>query len=286
MLKTVLLVLLAANGALWAARQGWLGQHDDAATRDPQRLTRQVNPALVKVLTPADAAAVLAAADARCVEAGPFRGAEAGQAERALRELALPADTWQALSSGTHAGFMLYIGKFASREAVQNKLEELRRHRTSGEILSEDPEWRWGVNLGRYDERADAEKAITVLQSRGVRTAKIVPVRAGPRQVRLRVPKADAALRARLAELGLPGGAAFAACAGAGTASGTAKAASAASAASRPATAGSGAAVAVSRSASALAAAPSAPAAAASGAAPAGRSAAAASAAASTAASR
>jgi len=213
MLRALLLVLLLANGLLFAARQGWLGKPGDSAEREPQRLARQVNADQVRVLTEAEARLVLARADAQCLEAGPFNPAEAPVAERVLRDAGLPAGSWQALANGDHAGFMIIIGRLADREAVLRKTDELKRRHVGSEVLPDGSEFAPGLNLGRFDDRASADSALAAIAQHGVRTARVVAVRAGVRQLRLRVPQADAALRARLAALKLPSGPGFVACA-------------------------------------------------------------------------
>jgi len=213
MLRALLLVLLLANGLLFAARQGWLGKPGDSAEREPQRLARQVNADQVRVLTEAEARLVLARADAQCLEAGPFNPAEAPVAERVLRDAGLPAGSWQALANGDHAGFMIIIGRLADREAVLRKTDELKRRHVGSEVLPDGSEFAPGLNLGRFDDRASADSALAAIAQHGVRTARVVAVRAGVRQLRLRVPQADASLRARLAGLKLPSGPGFVACA-------------------------------------------------------------------------
>jgi hypothetical protein len=104
MLRLLVVLLLAANGAFIAWSQGWLdavtGPHDE---REPARLAEQVRPDDVKLLPPRAASAVLAAADAAgtpvCLEAGPFAGAELEAAERQLT--ALPPGSWTRVASRT-----------------------------------------------------------------------------------------------------------------------------------------------------------------------------------------
>lgn len=108
MLRLLVVVLLAANGAFFAWSQGWL----DAVTgtralgeREPARLDEQVRPDDVKLLPPRAASAALAAAEARsaaiCLEAGPFAGAELEAAERQLA--ALPPGSWTRVASTASA---------------------------------------------------------------------------------------------------------------------------------------------------------------------------------------
>jgi hypothetical protein len=95
-LRTLLLVLLAANGLVFAWMVGWLEPAWPApgqAEREPARLSSQVNPGVVTVLPPGPASAAVGAARQsaiRCVEAGPFGVVDAAAAEAALETANLP----------------------------------------------------------------------------------------------------------------------------------------------------------------------------------------------------
>ena len=67
MLRALVLVLLVANGFVFAWSQGWLSpllQPPGVAEREPERLQQQVRPDSITVLSPAAAAAALAASQA------------------------------------------------------------------------------------------------------------------------------------------------------------------------------------------------------------------------------
>ncbi|MGQ9725264.1 MAG: SPOR domain-containing protein, partial [Tepidimonas sp.] len=61
MLRAVVILLLIANGALWAWRHGYLGNPGEGgmadATREPQRLSQQVEPQRLRLLNPAGSTA-------------------------------------------------------------------------------------------------------------------------------------------------------------------------------------------------------------------------------------
>jgi len=274
MLRPLALGLLVANALLLAAQFGvydrLLGRPDpQQAQREPERLQRQLHAETLRVLPPQAASAALAAAAASaaassaaplaCLEAGPFAGAEAEAAERTLRDAGLPAGSWQLLKTEDGGAFMVYMGRYAEREQLQRKLEELKRRKVEAEELRGAPELQPGLNLGRHDSKAAADAALAAMAKRGVRTARVITLRAAQTQVLLRVPAADATLRARLAGLRLPSGPGFAACSAApeGQAA-SAAASSAAPAASAPASTAAASAV---RPAAAPPAAASAPAA-------------------------
>ncbi len=246
MLRLAVVVLLIANAAMLAFNLGLLDRlgSDRDAEAEPQRLARQVDPDRVQVLTPQAASAAIAAAAAAaaasaaaaaapaCMQAGPFAGADAAPAEKLLADLGLPASSWQAERSDRGGIYLVYMGRYADPEAVQRKLKELERIQVSAEPLRDAPEFQPGVSLGRFESQAPAAAELARLVQRGVRTARVVTLRAATPTLMLRVPAADAALRQRLATLALPGGLGFVRCEAAAPPSTSASATPAASAAS------------------------------------------------------
>jgi hypothetical protein len=252
MLRPLALGLLVANALLLA---GHFGAFDKLtgpgapAQREPERLQRQVHPELIGILSPQAASAALgaaaasaaasaalaaeaaaSAAAAACLEAGPFSAADAEATERTLRDAGLPAGSWVAHKTEDGGAFMVYMGRYADRETLQRKLEELKRRRLEAEDLRTTPELQPGLSLGRFASKAEADAALAGLAQRGVRTARVITLRQAQSQTLIQVPAADATLSARLAGLKLPTGPGFVACSAA-PAEPAAAAASAASAA-------------------------------------------------------
>jgi len=101
MLRTLLVVLVAANGVAFAWTQGWLEPMLHApgqAEREPARLASQVRPESVRILAPAaasDAAGAARLAVPRCVEVGPFGLVDAAAAESALEAGGLASGSWE-----------------------------------------------------------------------------------------------------------------------------------------------------------------------------------------------
>ena len=108
---------------------------------------------------------------------------------------------------------MVNMGRYADRETLQRKLDEVKRMKLDAEELRGKPELQPGLNLGRFDQRAEADAALAKVVQRGARSARVVTLRAAQSQILLRLPAADAATRARLAGLTLPSGPGFVACA-------------------------------------------------------------------------
>ena len=148
-----------------------------------------------------------------CLEAGPPGPADADAAERSLRDAGLAAGSWLVQKTEDRGAFMVYMGRYADRDTLQGKLDQLKRRKVEAEDVRSLPELQPGLNLGSFDNKPAADAALARLLQRGVHTARVITLRPAQTQTVLRLPAADAALRARLAGLRLAGGLAFGACA-------------------------------------------------------------------------
>ena len=236
MLRILAIVLLGGNALLLAAQFGLFDRltgadSGQAPQREPARLQRQVDPQALHILSPQAASAALIAATASaattaaqaataasntraqaCLEAGPFNTAEAEVAARTLRDAGLSPASWQALTTEGPGAFMVYMGRYADRETLQRKLDELKRMKLDAEELRGKPELQPGLNLGRFDQRAAADAALANMAHRGVRSARVLTLRQAQSQTVLRLAAIDAATQARLAGLVMPSGPGFVAC--------------------------------------------------------------------------
>lgn len=221
-LPALVVLLILANLGFFAWSQGWLdglaglGAH---AEREPERLARQFQPHLLRILTPGAAAPAASTAvdSGRCLEAGPFTPADASAAERLL-QTALPAASWARRTVERPGVWLVYLGRFIAADAQQKKVEELRRLQLPFDEVTSPPDLAPGLSLGRFDNRQAAEQALEGLTQRGARAARVVLLAEPATQVSLRVAHADAATAAQLAGLdgvisGQPLGKAFAPCA-------------------------------------------------------------------------
>lgn len=150
-----------------------------------------------------------------CLEAGPFAETELPAAERALRAAALPPGAWTtAVKIERKGSFLVYMGRYADRAALLRKQDELKRLKLNAEELRDAPELQPGLSLAHFADKTAAEAELARLVQRGLRSAKVVTLTPPVSVAMLRIPAADAALRARLDALRLPpGGLGFAACA-------------------------------------------------------------------------
>lgn len=220
LLRTLLLLLLAANAGFYAWRAGWLepvsaaiGLPGPTQGREPQRLAQQVRPDAIKLLPARPAAAAESAAApvpasaasgpadttvTACLEAGPFRADERTLVENALREVQ-PALRWEWRDAAP--GWWLAMGPFPDRESVTRKREELQRRGITPEAVNSGGAVL--LVLGRYAQRTEADAQLLAMTARGVQSARVLapPTGSQPTQQLLRVPAADAAQQERLAAL-------------------------------------------------------------------------------------
>ncbi len=123
-------------------------------------------------------------------------------AAEAAASAALPAGSWADVRTEQPAVWIVYMGKFASADAQQKKVEELTRREVAFEPVSGAPELEPGLALGRFDERAQADAALQKLaQQHAIRTARVVELRHATVQHRLRIAQADPSLAGRATAL-------------------------------------------------------------------------------------
>lgn len=217
MLRAAAIVLVLANAAFFAWTQGWLDSVVGVRAigdREPERLLRQVRPETIRILPPS---ALAAASPPACLEAGPFAAADLATVEAALRSAwpAAPADAWSSVKTDQPGVWIVYMGRYPNRDALNRKQEELVRRNVAFEEMHSPPALGPGLSLGRFDDRAKADNALEQFTQQGIRTAKVIELTPPTSVYLLRVEAADAALAALLSGVkadALPGKA-FTACA-------------------------------------------------------------------------
>ena len=219
MLRIFVAALLVANLAFFAWSQGWL---DDIVgvrsigDREPERMGRQVNPELVRVLPVGDAALTGAAPGptaAACLEAGPFNDTDAAIAQTAA-QLALPAAGVTDVKTDKPGLWIVYMGRYANREALTKKEDELKRRKLDYEEVRDNAALAPGLSLGRFDAPTAAAAALEQFAQQGIRTARVVELAPASNSHMLRIVAADAALAAQAMSIKLGAlGKGFAGCA-------------------------------------------------------------------------
>lgn len=205
MLRLLVLLLILANGVYFAWSEGMLRAYGfaPAQQREPQRLTQQVRPEAIRVLTPAEFKRVEAQVHAElvpkeCLMAGPFDDAQVASLRHAL-ESALAPGTWQIEPIPVPARWIVYMGKFANAEALAKKQGELAAMKLAPQALT-NPDLEIGLSLGGFATQAEATAELNKLAQRGIRTAKVLLERQEGKLSQLKLPAVSAEMKAQLAD--------------------------------------------------------------------------------------
>ncbi len=234
-----MLLLALANAGYFAWARGTLAPYGfaPAAQSEPQRLTQQLHPEALRILTPlearqlessaapangsppvpapltepAAASSLSAAATATWVlAAGQETAAAATQclqaglfsdeqtaALRARLQDALPAGSWALESSIEPARWMIYMGKYASADLLAKKRAELRQRNVSFQSLN-DPALEPGLSLGNFSDQLDAQTELERIAKLGVKTARVIQSQPELRGQKLKLAAVTPDLRAQL----------------------------------------------------------------------------------------
>ncbi|AKJ27023.1 SPOR domain-containing protein [Caldimonas brevitalea] len=227
MLRLLVLLLLIANLGFYAWRGGHLAAVAGAPAdeREPERLREQVRPEAIRlpaakperrgaVAAPADASLQTVAAHppevsgtaaptgplpaaGRCVEAGPYTETEMARVKTVL-DAELPAGEWSPQRREKPGVFLVYIGRFPSREALQQRQSELRALGLASEELRSSPGFEPGLSLGRYTDKREADARLGEVAAKGLRTARVVTITPSIASYFVRLRDGGDALQARL----------------------------------------------------------------------------------------
>jgi hypothetical protein len=138
-----------------------------------------------------------------CLEAGPFAADEIGGADAAL-QAALPGELRSSVATvklDKPGQWIVYMGKYPNRDALLKKIEELKRRNVTYDEVRSPPSLDGGLSLGRFDDRASAERALAQFGQQGIHTARVVEISPAGATFLLRAANADGALAARLSGL-------------------------------------------------------------------------------------
>jgi len=221
MLRALVAALLIANLVFFAWTEGWLDSVVGVRSigdREPERMARQVRPELVRVLSAGDAASATMAEPAAqsapaCLEAGPFGDAEVTIAQAAA-QAALPGAGVTDVKTDQPGTWIVYMGRYANREALTKKQDELKRRKLEYDEVRDNAALAPGLSLGRYDTRAAAASALEQFAQQGIHTARVVELTPASNSHMLHIEAADTALAAQATALKLAAlGKGFVACA-------------------------------------------------------------------------
>lgn len=220
MVRWLVLVLSALN-VLYG---GWVWLVGAAPTsrQESERLTRQVRPQAIELLTQSSAVSTGGAADGaptpsaaprlpeaaessaggappQCLVAGPFTEKQATAVHAAVSQ-ALQTGDWVLERVPQAPRWIVYMGRYPDQDTLARKKAELRVRRIAFEAVL-NPALEPGLSLGSYPSQAAAFGALSALADRGVRTARVLQDQPDTRELQLRLPAVDQAMQAKLAPL-------------------------------------------------------------------------------------
>lgn len=225
MLRLAVIVLLLANAGYYAWSQGLLKDWGFAPEEqaEPQRMNQQIRPETLQILrvnpsrtapssssqsAPSGVAVASSNASsapsspsasdaAECLQAGVF---DERQAEALRATLApLPQGSWQLDPTPIPGRWMVYMGRFDDLETMDRKRAELRARKVDHDRAGGTLEY--GLSLGRFSSKEAAERELTNLANKGVRTARVLQERPDAAGFTLRLPAVTDALRPQLEPL-------------------------------------------------------------------------------------
>jgi sporulation related protein len=170
-MRTLVFLLLLANIAL-----GGYIYLDSLSTGEGVRLSQQVQPDKISLLTPQQVAALgpakaSALADV-CVEWGPFSDADRTRVLGALEPLDLAALISQKKVE-VIANYWVFIAPAANRAAADKKAEEIKALGVRDLAVVDSGTQRFAISLGVFRTEEAAQARLAALQTRGVKTAKV-----------------------------------------------------------------------------------------------------------------
>lgn len=160
----------------------------------------------------ASVATTASATNSLCLQAGPFRSEDMAQVANTLKPV-LTTDEWAAQAITVPGIWLVYMGPYPDPELYAKKLSELRRIKgLDFDEVTTPAALASGLSLGRYGSVADAQAGLDKMKLRGIRTARVVVLRAPTEQQLVRVAQAPLKAQVALSAVKLPQGKAFSAC--------------------------------------------------------------------------
>ena len=213
MLRTMTLALLLANAVYFAWGQGLLAAFGLAPVRqsEPERLARQIRPEAMQLIVPEMAplppseavqappvpVPVTASVPAvSCLQVGVFTQAQARMLRPRL-QASLPEGSWSFESSGDSVRWIIYMGKYVSKDAMNRKRDVLQNMGLPFEPPV-SPVLNPGLSLGSFASKTEAQEALAQMNQRGLRSARVMLERPELPSLRLKLPAVDASLRTQL----------------------------------------------------------------------------------------
>lgn len=204
MLRLIVLLLILLNGLYFTWSEGLLRGlgYGPVQQTEPQRLAQQIQPELIRVLSPEEArqlelAARPASKPTECLQTGLLTTAVSAKLKEALEASSWPAGSWLLEPVTISERWIIYMGKFPNAEFQARKRGELLALNIKLQPLSLTS-LQPGLSLGSFETQSAAQNGLKELTARGVKSAKVVQERPEERGEMLRLPAVDEGLRGKL----------------------------------------------------------------------------------------
>jgi hypothetical protein len=204
MLRLLVLLLILANGLYFAWSHGHLAFAglQPAQVGEPQRLEQQIKPQAVSLIKPEDLRKLEAQVKKpvlECWQSHVLTDAQAKDAQTRLSKAdsGWSADSWVLEKGSETALWMVYMGPFPNKDAIEKKRTELKRLNV-GHDLASPKGLGEGLSLGTSHEKQAMDAKLATLSKQGVRTAKVVQIRAAATGQVLKFPALPEEQRSKL----------------------------------------------------------------------------------------
>jgi hypothetical protein len=201
--RALLLILVLANLVLWAYQQSWLGQLPPTG-REPGRITQQIQPEAIRVLSEADLKQLRERtkdgntgperkdAPMACVEFGDFAADAAERVQTRLDAMNLGARL-ATIDVEIPGWYMVYVPPLKTLAEAERTADELRGRGVRDLLVIEDSSaLRNAISLGQFKDQDLALRHQSDLERRGIKGVR-VSVRSGSgtaRRFRIKSPDA------------------------------------------------------------------------------------------------
>ncbi len=169
-MRIVALLLLLANLTLYAYTR-----LDNASVGEAARLSQQVHPDAIKLLTPQQVAALgpskVAALANVCIEWSPLNEADRARAMADLDPLALGRLLTQR-KIDAEMSYWVYLPKLVNKAAADKRMAELVKGGIKDASIVDSGPQRFAIALGAFRTEAAAQAYVQALADKGVANAK------------------------------------------------------------------------------------------------------------------
>ena len=201
-MRALFFLLVLANLLFYAWHAGYIGP-DPAATGEPGRLTQEIAPEKIRLVS-ADQARALVGKTPKplaCLEWGAFPAQDFERAQALLAAIS-PSPRFSARKTDESVGWWVYLPPLPNKPTADKKGAELKQLGVSDFfVINEDGPNKLAISLGVFKTEEAARNHLETLAKRGVKSARAAERETRVAKTILQFREVDDALRARLTDL-------------------------------------------------------------------------------------